>query len=207
MPSNKIDKKEVIRQAALQLFLQQGFAATSTDAICQQAGVSKETLYRHFSGKTALLVDILQNLTVGNSLGEKSRTVWQQALTERQLEPALLEVAQAIMDTLMNPVYLGLLKIIMAEGQNLSELKPFIRESIPRQGLLILTGFFSQAQQAGLVKPGSPQLLARFFVGPLLTYLIADGLLAPDRQPQPPSAQQIQEIVSNFARFALITNP
>ena len=38
-------KKEQIRAGAQRLFLDKGFAATSTDAIAAEAGVSKQTLY------------------------------------------------------------------------------------------------------------------------------------------------------------------
>src|SRR5213078_1356182 len=57
--------RERLRAAAHRLFLQQGYLATSIDAILAEAGVSsKETLYRHYANKEALFVDVLSHLTM-----------------------------------------------------------------------------------------------------------------------------------------------
>ena len=56
---------ERLRAAAHRLFLQQGYLATSIDAILAEAGISsKETLYRHYANKEALFVDVLSHLTL-----------------------------------------------------------------------------------------------------------------------------------------------
>ena len=46
--------KDRIRAAALELFAEKGYAATATREICQQAGVTKPTLYYHFQSKQQL---------------------------------------------------------------------------------------------------------------------------------------------------------
>ena len=56
-------KREQILTAARRLFLQHGFADTSTEAIRIEAGVSKETLYRYYASKEELFVDVLGNLS------------------------------------------------------------------------------------------------------------------------------------------------
>ena len=57
--------RERLRTAAHRLFLQQGYLATSVDAILAEAGISsKETLYRHYANKEALFVDVLAHLTM-----------------------------------------------------------------------------------------------------------------------------------------------
>src|SRR5204863_8133621 len=57
--------RERLRAAAHRLFLQQGYLATSIDAILAEAGVSsKETLYRHYANKQAIFVDVLSHLTL-----------------------------------------------------------------------------------------------------------------------------------------------
>jgi AcrR family transcriptional regulator len=57
--------RERLRTAAHRLFLQQGYPATSIDAILAEAGISsKETLYRHYTNKEALFVDVLSHLTM-----------------------------------------------------------------------------------------------------------------------------------------------
>jgi AcrR family transcriptional regulator len=48
---------ETLAGAALQLFLDQGFAGTGTAQIADLAGVSEMTLFRHFPTKEALLLE------------------------------------------------------------------------------------------------------------------------------------------------------
>ena len=44
-------KRAAILDAAEKLFLSQGFTGTSMDAVAKEAGVSKLTVYSHFSDK------------------------------------------------------------------------------------------------------------------------------------------------------------
>ncbi len=53
------DKKEKILSAALELFANDGFNATSTSKIAQKAGVSEGLIFRHFDNKKGLLNAIM----------------------------------------------------------------------------------------------------------------------------------------------------
>ncbi len=54
------DKKAKILNAALQLFANEGYYATSTSKIAKQAGVSEGLIFRHFNNKDGLLQAILE---------------------------------------------------------------------------------------------------------------------------------------------------
>lgn len=47
---------EQLRQAALELFTEQGYESTSTAQVAERAGVSEMTLFRHFAAKETLLL-------------------------------------------------------------------------------------------------------------------------------------------------------
>lgn len=49
------EKRRAILAAAGRLFLEHGLDRTSMDAVAQEAGVSKQTVYSHFTGKEDLL--------------------------------------------------------------------------------------------------------------------------------------------------------
>ena len=59
-------KREQILSGARKVFLREGFAATSTDVIAREAGVSKRTLYAYYPSKEELFGDVLRELTVEN---------------------------------------------------------------------------------------------------------------------------------------------
>jgi TetR/AcrR family transcriptional regulator, mexJK operon transcriptional repressor len=52
-------KREAIVQAALRLFLRDGFERTSVDAIAAEAGVSKRTVYNHYDDKENLFLSVI----------------------------------------------------------------------------------------------------------------------------------------------------
>jgi TetR/AcrR family transcriptional regulator, mexJK operon transcriptional repressor len=52
-------KRSAIVHAALRLFLRDGFARTSVDAIAEEAGVSKRTIYNHYGDKENLFLSVV----------------------------------------------------------------------------------------------------------------------------------------------------
>ncbi|MBY0229118.1 MAG: TetR/AcrR family transcriptional regulator [Gemmataceae bacterium] len=55
-----MSKRETILEAARTLFLRDGFAGTSMDAVTALAGVSKATVYAHFKSKDELFASLVQ---------------------------------------------------------------------------------------------------------------------------------------------------
>ena len=56
----KLQRREVIADAALELFKTQGFMATTLEQIAQQAGVSAPTVVNYFGGKQEILLALLK---------------------------------------------------------------------------------------------------------------------------------------------------
>ncbi|WP_028609299.1 TetR/AcrR family transcriptional regulator [Paenibacillus harenae] len=54
----KTDKQIQILEAAVEIFSEKGFAATSTSEIAQRAGVAEGTIFRHYKTKKDLLLSI-----------------------------------------------------------------------------------------------------------------------------------------------------
>ena len=55
------DKKENILSAALELFANEGYNATSTSSIAKKAGVSEGLIFRHFKNKKGLLDALMED--------------------------------------------------------------------------------------------------------------------------------------------------
>jgi AcrR family transcriptional regulator len=53
-------KRQAIIDAALRVFLRNGFTDTSVDAIAAAAGVSKQTIYNHFGDKERLFATVVE---------------------------------------------------------------------------------------------------------------------------------------------------
>ena len=63
-PGKNVQRGQATRQhvvsVATQLFAERGYEATSIDAVLQEAGVSRGSLYHHFPGKEALFEAVLE---------------------------------------------------------------------------------------------------------------------------------------------------
>ena len=65
MTSQKTDTEDArsrIIEAALDLFSDKGFHATTTRNIAKKAGVNEVTLFRHFNNKTTLFQEVLNEI-------------------------------------------------------------------------------------------------------------------------------------------------
>ncbi len=58
---NKQTSREKILQSAVQLFLGEGYEATSVNDICKHAGVSKGSFYHYFETKQVLFLSLMEN--------------------------------------------------------------------------------------------------------------------------------------------------
>ncbi|GGM33956.1 TetR family transcriptional regulator [Paraliobacillus quinghaiensis] len=54
------EKKAAILVAAIEIFAEKGYAATSTSEIAKQAGVAEGTIFRHYASKKELLLAIVK---------------------------------------------------------------------------------------------------------------------------------------------------
>ncbi|WP_428848299.1 TetR/AcrR family transcriptional regulator [Shewanella olleyana] len=88
MKLTKTDKKQAILDAALILFVEQGFHGTSTASIAKKSGVATGTLFHHFPTKEALL----------NHLFVAVKQEFADSITASMAEPAVDEVAIQLND-------------------------------------------------------------------------------------------------------------
>jgi AcrR family transcriptional regulator len=58
----KAERKRQLLAHAKNLFVTQGYQATTTEKIAQAAGVSEPVLYRHFANKKALFLEVLEEI-------------------------------------------------------------------------------------------------------------------------------------------------
>ena len=57
-------KRDVIIQAAVKTFLENGYAATSMNQVAEEAGVIKATIYSHFADKKQLFKAVIEEVVL-----------------------------------------------------------------------------------------------------------------------------------------------
>ena len=73
----KVNRKETIKAAAIELFAERGFQTTPTAEIAKRAGVSEGVIFYHFQTKEGILISLLEDIV--NDLNSGMRTVLEQA--------------------------------------------------------------------------------------------------------------------------------
>jgi AcrR family transcriptional regulator len=189
-----------IRAAAQRLFLRQGYVATSTDAILAEAGVvSKETLYRHYASKEQLFVDVLKHLTL-----EQPRFV--AALSQLpaphdlpSLHQALSTLAREILALMIQPEYLALLRVTIAETPRFPQLGPLFRAAVPERGIDMLTTLLRQARHRNLIADVDFDATSHALLGGLLTYALSSLVFA-GADAHPPALERADAVVDVIMR-------
>jgi TetR/AcrR family transcriptional regulator, mexJK operon transcriptional repressor len=170
--------RERIRAAARRLFLQQGYQATSMDAIRVAAGVaSKETLYRHYPSKEKLFIDVMGHLTMERPGFSAMVAAFPEPRDMPALRRALTTLAHEILSLMRQPDYLPLLRILIAETARFPELGPLFFATVPQRGLAIIGGLLRAARDHNVIADAEYEVVARALLGGLLTYAV-QGLLA-----------------------------
>jgi len=170
--------RKTILTAARQLFLRQGYVATTVDAIAEQAKVTKRTVYGYFPDKRALFIGVIED-AVGDPW--EFHIPVQAISTLEGLHNALLIVATSINDITTQPDYVQLLRVTIAEITSQPDLGVLFERGITRRSLKTLISLFTIVDEHGLLRIRQPEAIAQQFVGGFVTRLFLDGLLQSDQ--------------------------
>ena len=194
-------KRDQILAGARAVFLRDGFAAASTDAIAAVAKVSKRTLYVYYPNKEELFAGVMRDLTIENPQNRALESIEEMSPgSEEELRRDLLELARKIIASMMQPDYLALLRTTIADTHRFPQLGGLFRASVPERAMRSFAVFIERGRERGVVGPDvDGDTAARMFIGPLLTYVVLDGLLA-EGPPRPPAREKIEEIVDLYMK-------
>ena len=103
-------KAEMILAAAERAFLARGFGAVTMDAIARDAGVSKATVYAHFTGKEELFGAVIAHVSERRFGGFSA-----EALDPRDIAASLTTIATRFLDLVLAPEVIALNRIIIGE--------------------------------------------------------------------------------------------
>lgn len=194
-------KRRQITDAARTLFLAQGFSRTSMDAVTAEAGVSKQTLYAYFPSKNELLLAILDDLQQA-----LPTTVPVGSVNSRDaLREALIGFGDRLLNALMRPEMVAMLGLTLGEMLHLPELRPTFVQALPLQLLGRTEQILRAAADQGVIRLDHPDVSARMLVGPLMSFVIFNGLLA-EGPPQRPPSETIEWLVDSYLRTLIFTD-
>jgi AcrR family transcriptional regulator len=131
--------------AALELFVEKGFAATRAEEVAQRAGVSKGTLYLYYPSKEELFkAVIVRNLTSRIADTAQQVQAWDGEMAPL-LQSLLVEWWQ---QTYASPAS-GVFKIIVGEVRNFPEIADYYVQQVIEPGSQLIGGIIAQGIRSG----------------------------------------------------------
>ncbi|MEX0170928.1 TetR/AcrR family transcriptional regulator [Streptomyces sp. LMG1-1-1.1] len=179
--------RRAIFDAALALVSETGYAKTTIEGIAARAGVGKQTIYRWWPSKAAVLLDAFLDLAAraNEALGGAADS---EIPDTGDLAADLRYVLRATVDEMNDPTFDGPTRALAAEGIVDPELGARFTEALLEPQLRYYVRRIEAAQAAGHVDPDAdPRLAVELLVGPLhhrwlhrtlpLTHAYADALV------------------------------
>ncbi|MFG3493854.1 TetR/AcrR family transcriptional regulator [Streptomyces sp. NPDC047928] len=159
--------RRAIYDAALALVGEVGYTKTTIEGIAARAGVGKQTIYRWWPSKAAVLLDAF--LDLGGQADEALGGDGQSEIPDTgDLEADLKYVLRATVDELNNPVYDAPSRALAAEGVVNPELGAQFVERLLEPQLQLYVRRLDAARDAGAVRADvDPRVALELFVGPL----------------------------------------
>jgi TetR/AcrR family transcriptional repressor of mexJK operon len=174
-------KHQLIVEAARVVFFKKGYDGTSMEEIAAKAGVSKQTVYKHFLDKQRLFTEIILATT-----SEINRVVALVAgtLTEtRALKRDLSHLGQQFIALLMDPQLLRLRRLVIANADRMPDLGRTWYEQGFQRVLATLATCFTSLAKRGLLNMEDPLIAANHFVGLLLWIPVNQAMFTGNEQP------------------------
>ena len=160
----KETRPQELLEAALELFVEKGFAATRIEEVAQQAGVSKGTLYLYYPSKEDLFKAVVRHNVV--SLIAQGREMVEQF--EGSSAELLVCLMQTWWERVGNTRAAGIHKIVLSEVRNFPELAQFYNDEV----IVPADQLFCSAVQRGILcgefRPMPLHEVAHALIAPLI---------------------------------------
>jgi AcrR family transcriptional regulator len=161
-------RPQELLSAALDLFVERGFAATRLDDVAKAAGVSKGTLYLYYSSKEELFKAVVRNGMVP-LIGEAESMVDSFTGTTNELFRTLM---RTWWDSVGNTKLSGLPKLMMAEAGNFPELSAFYQEEVIERGERMVASMLRRGMERKEIRDVDLEIDARLLISPMIMMMM-----------------------------------
>jgi len=190
--AKKQERARKCARVAAQLFARQGYHGTSTREIARLAGISENTLFRHFESKENLFWTALRSGLAGWEIG---RDLLEDLQANRGPEVVLPRlVAQMIDTTTLNPELLQLIAVASMEmrGKATVVCREYLSPILAR-----IKGYLGVNIERGRLRILDPSLLTAAIVTTALMYPVVSEFINGDEAP----SSKNRDTIRTLSRF------
>ena len=178
------NRRAAILEAAAQVFFEQGYAATSIDAIIERSGGSKRTIYNEFGSKEGLFTAL-----VSENADTALSALTVDSLEGRGLNEVLHEFGSRLLAIYMSPGLIGVYRSIMPEAVRFPELAKDFFDKGPGRASDRLAEILEESRDRGEINLEDCRSAADHFVGMFRDNLHLSVVLGLRPPPSPAEAE------------------
>jgi len=191
--------------AALDLFVEKGFAATRAEEVAARAGVSKGTLFLYFQSKEELFKAVVRENISGRF------TEWRAEL--ETFEGTTSELLAYCMNSWWERVGLtrasGLTKLMMSEAKNFPDIAAFYQQEVIMPGHGLIRSILQRGMDRGEFRPMNLDYAVYVVIAPMIFLILSrhsGGVCLSseiDLDPQKYIAFQVETILNGISAPAV----
>jgi AcrR family transcriptional regulator len=156
-PKTELSTRDKILKTAQKLFARNGYDGTTTKELAEKAGIAEGTLFRHFTNKKAILVEVATN-------------GWIELLTDLLTELSEMASYEAISHLMYKRMLkLGdnydMMRVCFMEVQSHPDLRDRIQSEVVEKMTSVAEAFFQTAMERGVYRQMNPRVIAQVFLG------------------------------------------
>ena len=186
-PAAKRERRKEARpgellDAALDLFVEKGFAATRSEEVAARAGVSKGTLFLYFPSKEELFKAVVRENLSGRF------AEWNEEFDT--FEGSAAEMVRYCMKVWWERIGAtrasGITKLMISEARNFPELAAFYQQEVIRPGTLLIRRILQRGMDSGEFRPVDLDYAVFSIVAPMIFLIMMKhslGACAPQDYP------------------------
>lgn len=159
-------KRSAMLAAARDLFLADGYDRTSVDAVAARAGVSKRTVYDHFTDKDGLFGVVVEQASSA-LLGAVEQAADEELRTDRDLTAALLAFTRRVATQTLRSSDYAVVKMLLDSGRTV----PAVGRQLADGPERLIAARFADLAAAGIIVAPDPHRAADHYAA--LTFLLA----------------------------------
>jgi AcrR family transcriptional regulator len=178
-------RPDEVLDAALELFIEKGFAATRVEDIATRAGLSKGAVYLYFSSKEAILEGLVKRalLPIADSALAMLST------HAGDPRPVITAALKLVAGRLNDPKTVAIPRLMIREIINFPAFAQIYRREVLDRVIPAVQQLVENGIREGYFRPVDPELTLRTLVGPVVFHLmiaeifgiVPEGGLEPER--------------------------
>lgn len=187
-------KRRAVLSAAADLFLGQGYSATSMDQIAQRAVVSKATVYAYFPSKEALFAEMC-----AIKAAQREALIAEVVAAGSDIRTALRAIGRQFADVVLSPEGIAMYRLLVAETPRVPGLGRAFFAAGPQTNVKAMSALLAVATSRGELDVADPEAAAWQFSSLLRGRAFMRRIFGAETAP--PSDDERAEAVNEAVEF------